>query len=225
MPSVLVTGASRGLGLALTEGFARRGWTVWAAARVAGAGLPAGLPGDVRPVALDLEDAASIDSLAERIGTPSLDLLFNCAGLMGDVAPLRGPDDCDAWGEIFAVNVIGTLRVTLALLPLLEAGGRKIVSLTSRYASIGENDEGGQTAYRASKAALNAAMHNLAVELAGRAFVVAIVTPGWVRTDMGGADAPVSADERADELIALLPRLGPGISGRFLNFDGTDICW
>jgi NAD(P)-dependent dehydrogenase (short-subunit alcohol dehydrogenase family) len=224
MPSVLVTGASRGLGLALTRGLARRGWTVWAAARQPGAGLPAELAGDVRPVALDLTDAASIDSLPDRIATPSLDLLFNCAGLLGAREPPEGPRDTDGWAEIFQVNVTGTMRLTLALLPLLRKGGRKVVSLTSRLGSIAESN-GGTTGYRASKAALNAAMRSLSQEPGAKDFVIAIVTPGWVRTDMGGAGAPVAAEDRAEALIELLPRLGPAQSGCFLNFDGTGITW
>jgi NAD(P)-dependent dehydrogenase (short-subunit alcohol dehydrogenase family) len=223
MPSVLVTGANRGLGLALVKSFARQGWVVWAAAR--NPELLPGHSGDIRPVALDLSDAESIDSLPRRIGSPPLDLLFNCAGLLGSRAPMGGPETIWPWADIFQVNVIGTMRLTLALLPQIEAGGRKIVSLTSRLGSIGENADGGITAYRASKAALNAAMRSLAREVAAKGITVALVTPGWVRTDMGGADAPVSAEERVEVLIDLLPRIGPAQSGCFLNFDGREIPW
>jgi NAD(P)-dependent dehydrogenase (short-subunit alcohol dehydrogenase family) len=223
MPSVLVTGANRGLGLALVKGFARHSWTVWAAAR--NPALLGGLSGDIHPVGLDLTDATSIDSLPARIGAPPLDLLFNCAGLLGSRAPMGGPETIEPWAEIFQVNVIGTMRLTLALLPLIEKGGRKIVSLTSGLGSIGKNTDGGIAAYRASKAALNAAMRALAREVADKGIVVGIVTPGWVRTDMGGQGAPVSAEERAEVLIDLLPRIGPTQSGCFLNFDGQEIPW
>jgi NAD(P)-dependent dehydrogenase (short-subunit alcohol dehydrogenase family) len=223
MPSVLVTGANRGLGLALVKGFARRGWTVWAAAR--NPALLAGLSDDIHPAGLDLTDATSIDSLPARIGAPPLDLLFNCAGLLGSRAAMGGPETVEPWGEIFQVNVIGTMRLTLALLPLIEKGGRKIVSLTSRLGSIGGNTDGGIACYRASKAALNAAMRALAREVADKGIVVGIVTPGWVRTDMGGQGAPVSAEERAEVLIDLLSRIGPAQSGCFLNFDGQEIPW
>ena len=223
MPSVLVTGANRGLGLALVKSFARRGWTVWAAARHPE--LLAGLAGDIHGVTLDLRDGESIDSLPRRIGAPPLDLLFNCAGLLVSRAPMGGPETIEPWTEIFQVNVIGTMRLTLALLPQIEAGGRKIVSLTSRLGSIGENSDGGIAAYRASKAALNAAMRTLAREVAGKGIIVGIVTPGWVRTDMGGPGAPVSAEERVELLIDLLPRMGPAQSGCFLNYDGAEIPW
>ena len=223
MPSVLVTGANRGLGLALVKSFARRGWMVWAAARKPE--LLAGLSGDIRGVALDLCDAGSIDSLPARIGAPPLDLLFNCAGLLDSRAPMGGPETIDPWAEVFQVNVIGTMRLTLALLPQIEAGGRKIVSLTSRLGSIGENTDGGIAAYRASKAALNAAMRTLAREVAGKGITVGLVTPGWVRTEMGGPGAPVSAEERVEVLIDLLPRIGPAQSGCFLNHDGAEIPW
>jgi NAD(P)-dependent dehydrogenase (short-subunit alcohol dehydrogenase family) len=138
---------------------------------------------------------------------------------------MGGPETVEPWAEIFQVNVIGTMRLTLALLPLIEKGGRKIVSLTSRLGSIGENADGGIAAYRASKAALNAAMRALAREVADKGIVVGIVTPGRVRTDMGGQDAPVSAEDRAEVLIDLLPRIGPAQSGCFLNHDGQEIPW
>ena len=166
-----------------------------------------------------------IDSLPQRISTQPLDLLFNCAGLLGSRAPLRTPEDLQGWSDIFQVNVTGTMRLTLALLPLLDAGGRKVVTLTSRLGSIAENTDGGTTAYRASKAALNAAMRSLAREESGKGIIVGIVTPGWVRTDMGGPGAPVSAEERAEALIDLLPRIGQAQSGCFLNFDGSGIPW
>ena len=176
-------------------------------------------------MALDLCDAGSIDSLPARIGSPPLDLLFNCAGLLDSRAPMGGPETIDPWAEVFQVNVIGTMRLTLALLPQIEAGGRKIVSLTSRLGSIGENADGGIAAYRASKAALNAAMRTLAREVAGKGITVGLVTPGWVRTEMGGPGAPVSAEERVEVLIDLLPRIGPAQSGCFLNHDGAEIPW
>lgn len=223
MPSVLVTGANRGLGLALVKSFARRGWTVWAAAR--NPESLGGLAGRIHGVALDLTDSGSIDSLPARIGSPPLDLLFNCAGLLDSRTPMGGPETTEPWAEAFQVNVIGTMRLTLALLPLIEKSGGKVVSLTSRLGSIGENTDGGIAAYRASKAALNAAMHTLAREVAGKGIIIGIVTPGWVRTDMGGQDAPVSAEERAEVLIDLLPRIGPVQSGCFLNFDGQEIPW
>ena len=223
MASVLVTGASRGLGLALVKSFARRGWMVWAAARKPE--LPAGISGDVRSVALDLTESHSIDSLPARIGSPPLDLLFNCAGLLDSRAPMGGPETTEPWAEVFRVNVIGTMRLTLALLPLIEKSQGKIVSLTSRLGSISENPDGGIAAYRASKAALNAAMRTLAQEVAGKGITVGLVTPGWVRTDMGGYDAPVSAEERVEVLIDLLPGIGPAQSGRFLNHDGAEIPW
>ena len=226
MPTVLITGASRGIGRALAEGYARRGWTVWAAARTPASEAIAAIDGDVRPVALDLGDVASIDSLPERMGWPALDIQLNCAGLLGPTRTMQGPADTDDWPAVFQVNVIGTLRLTLSMLPLIALGKeRKIVALTSRWGSIGENAEGGKTAYRASKAALNAALHNMSIELTDKGIVVLIITPGWVRTAMGGPDAPVSSKERAEDLITLLSRLNAAHSGRFLNYDGQELPW
>ncbi len=168
----------------------------------------------------------SIDSLPARVDSPPLDLLFNCAGLLDLRArPWAGPKRPGPGRRVFQVNVIGTMRLSLALLPLIEKGRGKIVSLTSRLGSIGENTDGGIAAYRASKAALNAAMRTLAHEVAGTGITIGLVTPGWVRTDMGGYDAPVSAEERVEVLIDLLPRIGPAQSGRFLNHDGAEIPW
>ena len=226
MSSVLITGANRGIGLALTQGYAKRGWTVWAAARTPACEAIAVIEGDVRPIALDLGDSTSIDSLPRRMGQPVLDLQINCAGLLGLASPLQDPADTDDWPAIFQVNVIGTLRLILAMLPLIAAGTeRKIVTLTSRWGSISENSEGGKTPYRASKAALNAALHNLSIEVADSGIALLIITPGWVRTEMGGPDAPVSSKERAEDLVSLLPRLSAIHSGRFLNYDGREIPW
>jgi NAD(P)-dependent dehydrogenase (short-subunit alcohol dehydrogenase family) len=226
MSSVLVTGANRGIGLALAEGYARRGWTVWAAARTSACESITAIEGDVRPIALDLADSTSIDSLPRRMGQPAIDLQINCAGLLGLARPLQDPADTDDWPTIFQVNVIGTLRLTLAMLPLISRGKeRKIVTLTSRWGSIGENDVGGKAPYRASKAALNSALHNLSIEVADRGIALLIITPGWVRTDMGGPDAPISSEERAEDLISLLPQLGNAHSGRFLNYDGQELPW
>ena len=121
---------------------------------------------------------------------------------------MGGPETIDPWAEVFQVNVIGTMRLTLALLPQIEAGGRKIVSLTSRLGSIGENADGGIAGYRASKAALNAAMRTLAHEVAGKGITVGLVTPGWVRTEMGGPGAPVTAEERVEDRPAAAHRTG-----------------
>lgn len=226
MKRVLVTGAGRGLGLAFAKRYAAAGCTVIATVRhERAADELKRLPGDVQIVELDVTRPGSVERLAHSLHAAPLDLLINNAGVKGPEEPMAPGADVAAWREVFEVNVFGTVRVTLGLLPHLERGERTVVTLTSRLGSIAENREGGSGAYRASKAALNAAMRTLAAELAERRFTVVVITPGWVRTDMGGPDAPLSPDESVGRMVETIGRLSPEMNGRFLDFDGAAVPW
>ena len=127
---------------------------------------------------------------------------------------------------MLAVNTLGPVRVVEALLPSLKAGRlRRIVSVTSQMGSIQDNTSGGALYYRSSKAALNAAMKTLSLELRGDGFTVVVMHPGWVRTDMGGPNAPLDPRNSITAMRQVIDGLSPADNGRFLNYDGRDLPW
>jgi NAD(P)-dependent dehydrogenase (short-subunit alcohol dehydrogenase family) len=224
MSTYLVTGAGRGIGLEFIRQLRGRGDTVVATVRdVERAGALRELGARVEALAVD--DPASIAALGERLAGVPIDVLINNAGIRdtGDgLAELRA----ETLQHVFAVNAVGPMLVVQALLSSLRAGsGRRIAHITSTLGSIGDNTSGGAYAYRASKAALNMLNKSLAVELDREGFVCVVLSPGWARTDMGGADAPLSVETSVRGLLAVVDGLAPGSSGRFYNHDGRELRW
>ena len=227
MPTVFVTGCSRGIGLELARQYAADGWTVLATVRDAvGAEAVAQLDGDVSVFDLDISDPASIAILSERTRGAAIDLLINNAALYGPRATKLGAIHYPAWHDVLTANTLGPIRVVEAFLDHLRAGeGRTIVSLTSKAGSIADNRSGGGYIYRSSKAALNAAMKSVAVDLAPEGFRVAVLHPGWVRTDMGGPNALIDTAVSVAGMRRVIEELTPADSGRFFNYDGKEIPW
>lgn len=225
--SVLITGAGRGIGLELARQYAGDGWRVHATCRDSkGASALEGIGGDVAIYRLDVTKGAQIAALARDLKGEPIDLLINNAGRMGAPGRSIGNLDYDTWEEVFRVNAMGPVRVAEALVELVASSERKlIVSITSGMGSIGTNSNGGSYAYRSSKAALNAAMKSLSIDLAGRGITVAVFNPGWVRTDMGGKSATLSPKKSVKGIRAVIDRLTLSDSGRFLNHDGSEIPW
>jgi NAD(P)-dependent dehydrogenase (short-subunit alcohol dehydrogenase family) len=220
MPTVLITGANRGLGLAFAQSYAADGWRVIATAREPERTTTLGtLPGDVSVHALEVSDEAQLDKLARALRAEPIDVLINNAGV-------RGETDTPGWLRTFAVNSIAPLRVAQALMPCLQRGERKVIaSITSGLGSIGDNTSGGSYAYRSSKAALNMAMKSLSVELAPRGFSVFVISPGWVQTDMGGGGAPLTPAESIAGMRRVIDAAGPAQNGKFLHYDGREYPW
>ncbi len=230
MPTVLVTGASRGLGLELARQYAAAGYRVIAACRRPdAAGDLAALGRRVEVHRLDVRDAVQINALAKELAGTPLDLLISNAGVYGPRGLALGALDYDAWEEVLRVNLLGAIRVTEALIENVAAGrdgrGGTLAFLSSRMGSIGANAAGGEYAYRTSKAALNAAVKCLAIDLAPRGIVAVALHPGWVRTDMGGPDAELDVPESVAGLRRVIDGLEAADSGRFLNYDGSEIPW
>lgn len=220
----LVTGANRGLGLEMARQLVHRGDTVIATARdVAGATALAGLGVRVEP--LEVADADSVAALALRLDGAPIDVVVNNAGY-GTRAPTLADLDVAELEHYFRVNAMGPLRVTKALLPNLRAGGaRRVVQVTSKMGSIADNQRGGSYGYRASKAALNMINQSLSVDLREDGFTCVVLHPGWVKTDMGGARAPLDAPASVSGMVAVIDGLSPDDTGRFLNYDGSGIPW
>jgi len=223
-PTVLITGANRGLGLEFARQYAADGWNVIATARNPdGADELESLP--VETLALDVADPASVAALARSLEGRPIDLLINNAGIFPRV---RGIEeiDFDDYGQTLVVNTIGPVRVTRALLPNLRASERKtVVNITSRLGSIALTDNGVFYGYRESKAALNMFSRTLANELKPEGFTVLTVHPGWVRTDMGGENANLSPQESVSGMRAVIAERGPEDTGTYWAFSGEEVPW
>jgi NAD(P)-dependent dehydrogenase (short-subunit alcohol dehydrogenase family) len=225
MPTVLVTGANRGLGLEFARQYAADGWSVVATARKPDeSGELKALPGDLSVEALDVRDFDAVASLADRLGGRPIDVLIANAGTSGPQR-IESAADSEAWLETFAVNSVAPVRLAFALLGSVEAARGKLVAITSKMGSIEDNGSGGYIAYRSSKAALNAAWKSLSIDVAGRGVVAAVLHPGWVQTRMGGAAAPLRPPESVAGLRRVIATLTPAQSGGFFNHDGTPIPW
>lgn len=217
MSTILVTGANRGIGLGFARAYAGRGDRVLGTARRPEAAEELAATGaEVLP--LDVTDDGSVAAFAERVGEP-VDLLINNAGILIDDRFDR-VDPADVLAQLDA-NAVGPLRVTRALRPRLARDGG-IACISSFMGSIAENDQGGYYGYRSSKAALNAIVRCLAIDLAPTPVVA--LHPGYVRTGMTGR-GDIGPDEAAAALMEVIDGVGGAESGRFLDRHGQDIPW
>jgi NAD(P)-dependent dehydrogenase (short-subunit alcohol dehydrogenase family) len=226
MPTVLITGANRGIGLEFARQYNEAGYRVHAACRTPGrADALASLGERVTLHALDVTDHAGIEALAAGLEGEAIDILINNAGIYGEAQEF-GKIDYAAWEAVMRVNTLAPLKMAECFLPQLVAGKMKIIaSITSRMGSIADNDAGGVYIYRSSKAALNAAAKSLAVDLAPQAITVIVLHPGWVKTDMGGPSALIDAETSVSGMRAVIAGAGPKATGRFFNYDGTIVPW
>jgi NAD(P)-dependent dehydrogenase (short-subunit alcohol dehydrogenase family) len=229
MTSVFITGASRGIGLALAEAYAGAGARVYATCRdPARAGELRRLAesaADVTVLRLDVTNAAQVAGAAAALEGAPLDILINNAGVISPDRQSSLDMDFEGWEYAFAVNTMGPLRVAQALLPDLRAArGARIVTISSRMGSS-TSASGHNLAYRSTKAAVNRVMQGLASDLRRDGVSVVVVHPGWVRTAMGGRGAPTSPGRSAAAIVSLIDRLSPRDSGRFLETDGSAIPW
>ncbi|HEV7260662.1 MAG TPA: SDR family oxidoreductase [Bosea sp. (in: a-proteobacteria)] len=226
----MITGANRGIGLALTMELVRRGDHVIAAARDPWGGALAELAAEhVAALTLVELDVTSDDSVAAAKasleGRP-IDVLLNNAGIYGPRDRQSAFDmDFDAWREVFEVNVYAPLRIAQAFLPNLEAGAsRKIATISSRMGSIGNNPSG-NIAYRSSKTAVNMTMVLFGNAVRERGITQLLFHPGWVRTDMGGGGADIAPSESAAGLIATIDASGMAETNSFRTWQGETIPW
>ena len=219
MPTVLITGANRGIGLEFARQYAASGWDVIATARQPEAADELKQLG-VEILPLDAADPASIDALALRLGTRSIDVLIANAG----IAP-RGLD-APKWIAALATNCIGPTLLVQALKDNVAASGeRKMIAISSRMGSIADNDSGGSVVYRSSKAALNAAWRSLSIDWRGDGIALAMLHPGWVQTRMGGPGASIDTHTSVAGMRKVIAGLTPDRSGSFLNYDGQELPW
>ncbi len=226
MPTVLITGANRGIGLEFARVFAADGWNVHACCRQPekAAKLKA-LAGEVSVHRLDVTNGLQVAGLARELAEEPIDLLLNNAGIYG---PRTGfaQTDYDEWAPVFQVNVMAPLRMAERFVRQVAGSERKLIAnISSKMGSIGDNARGGSYIYRSSKAALNMVVKSLSVDLAGRGISVVAFHPGWVQTDMGGSEAALTVAESVAGMRAVIEGLGPADNGKFFNYDGSEIPW
>jgi NAD(P)-dependent dehydrogenase (short-subunit alcohol dehydrogenase family) len=220
MPSALITGANRGLGLE----FARQYLNPDSASELQR--LADASDDKLQILALDVTDPASVKSAAAELDGQAIDLLLNNAGIGGPRGQTIGNIDYEAWMKVLDVNTMGPMRVSEAFVDHVAKSERKlIVTLTSGMGSLADNTSGGSIAYRSSKAAVNMVMRSLAIDLALRSITCVVINPGWVLTDMGGPHATLTPVESVTMLRGLIETLRPAQSGKFFNYDGREYAW
>lgn len=237
MRAILVTGANRGIGLMLTRLYANDGWRVIATCRnpdrAAELMTLAKANAQIQVHALDVTDFGSIKALATALADQPIDVLLNNAGRLGLAAAPHSRDeqslgsfDFDEFITQFRVNALAPLAMAEAFTEHVAASSeKKIIAISSRLGSMACNDSGGFYAYRASKAALNTEFASLAKDLASRQISIAVLHPGWVKTDMGGPGADIEVEDTAEGLRKVIAGLMPAKSGGFFAYDGTEIPW
>lgn len=232
MPTTLITGANRGLGLELAKQYGNDGWRVHACCRdPEGADalneLASASSGQVTVHPLDVARPGSVAALAVETGDGPIDVLWSNAGIYGDESRAGfGSTDYDRWAETFSINVMGAMRVAETFVDRVAAGEQKTFAfMSSLMGSMADNGSGGAYLYRSSKAALNAVAKSLSLDLAGRGVISVVLHPGWVQTDMGGDHAPLTPRDSVDGMRRVVHGLRPSDSGKFLAFDGRELPW
>lgn len=220
MATILITGANRGIGLALVQAYLKRGDSVIGVCRNSSEALKRSGAEVIEQVDVSQQD--DLDKLHSQLGGRTIDVLINNAGIMRK----NSLDDLnfEQIREQFEVNAIGPLRVVATLKANLKEGS-KVGLVTSRMGSIADNDSGGSYGYRMSKTALNAAGKSLAVDLSKQGIAVALLHPGWVNTEMVNFNGLIEPEEAAAGLLARMDELNCENSGGFWHSNGDQLPW
>jgi NAD(P)-dependent dehydrogenase (short-subunit alcohol dehydrogenase family) len=232
MKTVLITGASRGIGLEFIRQYAEDGWRVLACARNPSESdalqqLATQFRDRVQVHALDVADRAQIEQLSHALSAEKIDVLINNAG----VYPASHGDsfhqiDYAAWAYAFEVNTMAPLKMADAFYrQIARSDTKKIVTITSKMGSVTDNTSGGSYIYRSSKSAVNIVMKSLSIDLEPKGVIVALLHPGWVRTEMGGPNALISTEKSVTGMRQVIADLIHTDSGKFFAYDGQVIPW
>jgi len=234
LPTVLITGASRGLGLEFARQYASDGWRVIATCRRAD--LPGELKeisGDINVREMDITDTDQVTEVANYFRGVAIDVLLNNAGITGpdDQSVTFGDLDITTWHAVMGVNAMAPLKVAEAFLDNVKASEQKtVVFVSSRASSISErgylphHQPGGSYIFRSSKAALNSAAKNLSFDLVPSGVKVLVLSPGWVKTDAGGPNAEIDPCTSVRGMRRQIADI-PATAGQFRNYDGQVIPW
>ncbi len=231
MKTILITGANRGIGLAFSRLYSEQGAQVLACCR------QPEKADELQQLAvqhehlhiyqMDVLDRDGIDQLAEDLAHQAIDILIANAGIYGDSREHPfGNLNYEIWLKTLETNVLGAVKVTEAFMPHLKQAEKPVVAaISSLMGSIADNSSGGSICYRSSKAALNAAMKSIAVDIKPDGIGVMIFHPGWVQTDMGGPGALIDTDTSAKGMMAQIDQFDLSQTGQFIKYDGTPMPW
>jgi NAD(P)-dependent dehydrogenase (short-subunit alcohol dehydrogenase family) len=228
MAVVLITGANRGIGLALVKAYAGQRDRVIACIRATSdrdeldAAVTAS-PKWIEVIEMDVSDPLEIARARRRLEAEPIDILINNAGIGGPDRQSATDMDFEGLEEALNINAIAPLRVATAFLPNVKAAKGKIITLSSQMGATGASAD--NLAYRVSKQAVNRLMRGLATELKPQGVPVLIVHPGWVKTDMGGDGAQLSPEQSAAQLLKLIDKFDIASTGKFLAWNGKELAW
>ena len=238
MPTMLITGANRGLGLNLLKLYDADDWTIHACCRNPDKAdelnaVAAASDGRVTVHRLDVEDPRTIDALKKELGSTPIDMLINMAGYLGEKALTDpgglqpfGETDFDVMEKAYRINCVGPLRVCEAMVDNVEASEKKIIiNVSSIVGSVGDDKFGSFYMYRPSKTALNAVTHAMSINLKDRGITVIPLHPGFTKTDMGGPTADIEIEESVTGMKAVLDKVTIDDTGRYLTWDGGELPW
>jgi len=223
--TVFITGANRGIGLALARNFTDAGFEVIGTARKPDQATALKETG-ARVEQLDVTDQASVDAIAQRIGETPIDILINNAGIKGDENRDMATLDVENMEWVLNVNTLGPVRVMKALFPNVQSSERKIfVNISSTMGSIERNTWGCCAGYRASKSALNSINKTFAMDFAKQGVTFVVMHPGYVQTDMNDGQGNITPKQSAVGLMNVITGLDASDNGKFYDWQGNELPW
>lgn len=229
---LLITGANKGLGLEFVQQYSAKKYQVYCCCRDlkrcdALLKIARRFP-YVKVFQVDVTNADQLAGLADELKDKPIDIILNNAGIYGPRDEYIGanPIEVSSMLEVFNTNAVAPLKITEAFIANLCLGkDRKVVAISSEMGSIAGNRSGGSPAYRASKAALNAIMKTMSIDLGELGLKVLMLHPGWVKTDMGTDAAPLSPEESVTGMIEVIEKFDGSKNGQFLDYKGEEIPW
>jgi NAD(P)-dependent dehydrogenase (short-subunit alcohol dehydrogenase family) len=229
--NILITGANRGIGLEMVKYSMEKGWRVFACCRSPHNAdklfnLAKLCNGQISVHIADMLELSTVQALSYELRNEPIDILINNAGVYGSEKNKFGAVDVASWLQTFQVNSIAPLKMTEAFVEQLNMGRRKLVAcMSSKMGSMADNGYGSSYIYRSSKAALNAVVKSLSIDLKEQGIISVALHPGWVKTEMGGTNAEITTGECVEQIFRNLSCLTIEDSGRFIDIDGSDIPW
>ena len=230
METILVTGANRGIGLELVKQYCNQNYQVIGTYRnenTSGEFISMSRNlNNLKVYSLDVSSDQSLKDFSSKLGDTPVDIFINNAGVFGPRDSSFNNVDERNWISVFQTNAIAPLLLTQLIIENLRNGSqKKLIYITSKMGSIDDNKSGGAYIYRSSKTALNSVVKSISLDLAKDGMKVALLHPGWVRTDMGGPNGLIDTTKSVSRMTEVIDRLSQSDSGCFFNYDGSKIPW